>query len=100
MTAFAQKLADLTGVAPTRLERLAGGDLSEILLVPRSEGPPLVAKGGPNVTAEAAMLRALAAAGARVPTVEGEYDTILLIDHISNDGVMSPNAATGMLTVL
>jgi fructosamine-3-kinase len=92
MTAFARRVADLTGVAQGRLERLAGGDLSEVLLVPRAEGPPLVAKGGPNVTAEAAMLRALAAAGVQVPAVEGEYDTILLIDHIPNDGVMSPNA--------
>ena len=92
MTAFAQRVADLTGVAPTRLERLAGGDLSEVLLVSCLDGPPLVAKGGPNVTAEAAMLRALAAAGARVPAVEGEYDTILLIDHVPNDGVLSPKA--------
>lgn len=92
MTAFAQKVAELTGVAEARLERLAGGDLSEVLLVPRGDGPPVVAKGGPNVAAEAAMLRALAGAGARVPTVEGEYGPILLIDHIPNDGVMSPNA--------
>src|SRR6186713_1662378 len=92
MTAFAQKVAELTGVAWTRLERLAGGDLSEVLLVPRAEGPPLVAKGGANVATEAAMLRALAGAGAKVPTVEGEFDHILLIDHIPNDGVMSPNA--------
>ncbi len=92
MTVFAQRVAELTGIAEDRLERLAGGDLSEVLLVPRGDGPPLVAKGGPNVAAEAAMLRALAAAGARVPAVEGEYDTILLIDHILNDGLMSPNA--------
>ena len=92
MTAFAQKVAELTGVAESRLERLAGGDLSEVLLIPRGDGPPLVAKGGPSVTAEAAMLRALAGLGTRVPTVEGEYDTILLIDHVLNDGVMSPNA--------
>ena len=92
MTAFAHKVAELTGVAGTRLERLAGGDLSEVLLVPRGEGPPLVAKGGANIAAEAAMLRALANTGARVPAVEGEYDTILLIDHVLNDGLMSPNA--------
>lgn len=92
MTAFAQKVSDLTGVAESRLERLAGGDLSEVLLVPRGDGPPLVAKGGPNVATEAAMLRLLAGIGARVPGVEGEYDTILLIDHVLNDGVMSPNA--------
>ena len=92
MTGFAQKVADLTGVAEGRLERLAGGDLSEVLLVPRGDGPPLVAKSGPNVAAEAAMLRTLAGIGARVPTVEAEHDTILLIAHVPNDGVMSPNA--------
>ncbi len=92
MTAFVQKVAELAGVAEGRLERLAGGDLSEVLLVPRGDGPPLVAKGGPNVSAEAAMLRALAGTGTRVPGVEGEYDAILLIDHVLNDGVMSPNA--------
>lgn len=91
MTTFARKVADLTGVAESRLERLAGGDLSEVLLVPRV-GRPLVAKGGPNVSTEAAMLRALAGVGAKVPAVDGEYDTVLLIDHIANDGVMSPNA--------
>lgn len=92
MTVFAERVAELTGVSEDRLERLAGGDLSEVLLVPRGGGPPVVAKGGPNVTGEAVMLRALAAAGARVPAVEGEYDGILLIDHIPNDGLMSPNA--------
>ena len=56
MTAFARKVAELTGVPESRLERLAGGDLSEVLLVPRGEGAPVVAKGGPNVAAEAAML--------------------------------------------
>src|SRR5205085_2671465 len=49
MTIFAQRVAELTGTVESRLERLAGGDLSEVLLVPREEGPPLVAKGGPNV---------------------------------------------------
>lgn len=92
MSAFARKVSDLTGVPESRLERLAGGDLSEVLLVPRAEGPPLVAKGGPNVGAEAAMLRALAAAGAKAPAVEGEFGDILLIDHVANDEVMSPRA--------
>jgi len=92
MTAFAQKVSELTGVAESRLERLAGGDLSEVLLVPRGDGPPLVAKGGPNVTTEAAMLRTLASLGTRVPGVEGEYDSILLVDHVLNDGLLSPRA--------
>ena len=91
MTAFSQRVADLTGVAAERLERLAGGDLSEVLLVPRA-GAGLVAKSGPSVGAEAAMLRALAGVGIRVPAVVGEHDGVLLLDFVAHDGVLSPNA--------
>jgi fructosamine-3-kinase len=92
VTAFSQRVAGLTGVPQSRLERLAGGDLSEVLLVPRDGGPPLVAKGGPSLVTEAAMLRALAAAGVPAPTVEGEHDGVLLIAHVANDGLFSPHA--------
>ena len=92
MTAFSQRVAALTGVAEERLRRLAGGDLSEVLLVPRDDGPPLVAKGGASLATEAAMLRALAAAGMPAPAVEGEHDGVLLIAHVENDGLFSPHA--------
>ena len=92
MTAFSQRVAALTGVGEERLERLAGGDLSEVLLVPRGEDEPIVAKGGPSVAAEAAMLRALAGAGLPAPAVAGEHDGVLLISHVANDGVFSPRA--------
>lgn len=92
MTAFAQRVAALTGVAEARLERLAGGDLSEVLLLRRPDGRRTVAKGGMAVATEAAMLRALAAAGMPVPHVEGEHEGILLLEHIPNDGVFSPLA--------
>jgi len=91
VTAFSRRVADLTGIAEERLERLAGGDLSEVLLVPRPEGA-IVAKSGPSVGSEAAMLRALAGAGARVPAVVGEHDGVLLLEHVAHDGVLSPNA--------
>jgi fructosamine-3-kinase len=91
VTAFSQRVADLTGVDEGRLERLAGGDLSEVLLVPRPEGD-LVAKSGLSVGTEAAMLRGLAGAGIRVPAVVGEHDGVLLLQHVINDGVLSPNA--------
>lgn len=91
MTAFSQRVAAVTGVAEERLERLAGGDLSEVLLVPRPEGAA-VAKSGPSVGTEAAMLRALAGAGIRVPGVVGEHDGVLLLQHVAHDGVLSPNA--------
>lgn len=91
MSAFSQRVAELTGVAEDRLERLAGGDLSEVLLAPRPEGA-VVAKGGPAVAVEAAMLRALSGAGVPVPTVEGEHESVLLLGHVENDGVFSANA--------
>ncbi|HET9639035.1 MAG TPA: fructosamine kinase family protein [Allosphingosinicella sp.] len=92
MSAFARKVAELTGVAESQLERLAGGDLSEVLLLKRPDGRCTVAKGGPAVATEAAMLRALAGAGVPAPVVEGEHDGVLLLEHVANDGVFSPNA--------
>jgi fructosamine-3-kinase len=91
VSAFSRRVAELTGVPEHRLSRLAGGDLSEVLLVPRETGD-LVAKGGPSVATEAAMLRALAGAGAPAPAVEAELDGVLLLAHVRNDGLFSPHA--------
>lgn len=92
MTAFGQRVAALAGVPAERLERLAGGDLSEVLLLRRLDGRCAVAKGGPAIATEAAMLRALARVGVPVPMVEGEHESALLLEHIPNDGVFSPHA--------
>jgi fructosamine-3-kinase len=92
MTAFARRVASLTGLAEDRLERLAGGDLSEALLVRRPDGRCSVAKRDLTSGAEAAMLRAIAAAGVPAPVVEGEHDGILLLGHVPNDRVFSPAA--------
>jgi fructosamine-3-kinase len=92
MTAFARKVAELTGVAEDRIERLAGGDLSEVLLLRRPDGRCTVAKGGAAIGTEAAMLRALAGAGVPVPMVEGEHENVLLLEHVPNDGVFSAKA--------
>ena len=92
MSAFARSVAMLTGVAEERLRRLAGGDLSEVLLVERPDGRTVVAKGGPATGAEAAMLRAIADAGVPTPSVEGEFDGVLLIAHVENDGAFSARA--------
>jgi fructosamine-3-kinase len=92
VTAFSQHVAGLTAVAEDRLERLAGGNLSELLLVPREGGAPLVAKSGPSLATEAAMLRALAAAGVPVPAVEAEHEGVLLLTHVEHDGLFSPHA--------
>lgn len=92
MSAFSRRVATLTGVGEERLERLAGGDLSEVLLLRRPDGRCTVAKGGPTVATEAAMLRALAAAGVPAPAVEGEFEGVLLLEHVENDGLFSPAA--------
>lgn len=92
MTAFARRVAELTGVPEERLERLAGGDLSEVLLLRRPDGRCTVAKGGAAVGTEAAMLRALAGTGVPVPMVEGEHENVLLLEHVPNDGVFSARA--------
>ena len=92
MSAFARRVAELTGAPEDQLERLAGGDLSEVLLLRRPDGRCTVAKGGPASGTEAAMLRALAAVGVRVPQVEGEHDNVLLLEHVPNDAVFSANA--------
>ncbi len=92
MTAFARRVAALTGVAENRLERLAGGDLSEALLIRRADGRASVAKRDLAAGAEGAMLRAIAAAGVPAPLVEGEHDGVLLLEHIPNDRVFSPAA--------
>ncbi|MGZ8336706.1 MAG: fructosamine kinase family protein [Allosphingosinicella sp.] len=91
MSAFARRVAALVGVDETSLERLAGGDLSEIFLVRREDGHESVAKGGPASGVEAAMLRTLAAT-VPAPRVEAEYDGILLLERIAHDGLFSANA--------
>jgi fructosamine-3-kinase len=92
VTAFAERVAELIGIEEGRLERLAGGDLTEVLLFRRPDGRCTVAKGGPAVGTEAAMLRALGGAGVPAATVEGEHQDVLLLDFVQNDGVFSPKA--------
>lgn len=92
MSGFSRKVAELTGVPEERIERLAGGDLSEVLLVRRPDGRTAVAKAGSAVGTEAAMLRSLAAAGIPTPLVEAEHEGALLLEHVANDGVFSAAA--------
>ena len=91
MSAFAARVAMVTDVAEDRLERLAGESLSEVLLVPRPDRP-VVAKSGPALETEAAMLRAIAAAGVPAPAVEGEHEGVLLLEYVANDGLLSARA--------
>jgi fructosamine-3-kinase len=63
-----------------------------VLLVPGGEGRDMVAKSGPQLTAEAQMLRTLAEAGVPVPAIEAEYGDVLLLEHVPNDRAFSPRA--------
>jgi fructosamine-3-kinase len=91
MSTLRRRVAEVTGVAEVSLERLSGGDLSEVLLVRRLDESTVVAKGG-LVSVEAAMLRVIAEAGVPAPTVEGEYEGVLLLEHIQHDGLLTPRA--------
>jgi len=92
LSAFESRVAVLTGVGEGRLERLAGGDLSQVLLVRRADGRLSVAKGGAAVPIEAAMLRSFADAAVPAPAVEAEHDGVLLLEYVENDRVFSPAA--------
>lgn len=92
MTGFARRVSQLAGVPEERLKLLTGESLSQVLLVRWPDGRASVAKSGPALASEAAMLRALSAAGAPAPKVEAEHDDVLLLEHIDNDGVFSARA--------
>jgi fructosamine-3-kinase len=92
VTGFARRVAALTGVAEDALEPLVAESLSDVLLVPRPDGGASVAKSGPAIATEAAMLRRLAGAGIPVPAVEAEHENVLLLEHVANDAVFSARA--------
>jgi fructosamine-3-kinase len=100
VTAFARRVAALTGVPEESLEPVAAESLSEVLLVRRPQAAPAVAKSGPAPATEAAMLRAIAAAGVPAPAVEAEHQDMLLLQHIENDGLFSPRAWSDIGTQL
>ncbi|HEX8216483.1 MAG TPA: fructosamine kinase family protein [Allosphingosinicella sp.] len=92
MSVFSARVAALTGVTEQSLEPLVAQSLSEVLLVRRPNGGISVAKSGPAVAVEAAMLRAILGAGVPAPAVEAEHEGMLILQHIENDAVFSPRA--------
>lgn len=89
MTDFSRKVEAVTGLSPDRIQLLASGSLSEVLLVRWPDGRRSVAKSGPATAVEADMLRALSAAGAPAPEVESEQDGVLLLEFVDNDGAFT-----------
>jgi fructosamine-3-kinase len=86
MGGFVTHVAKLTGADPASIRPLAGGDLSDVLLVEQEGSELLVAKSGPAVETEAAMLRAIRTAGVPAPEVVAVKGGILLLGHVPNDG--------------
>lgn len=69
--------------------RLAGGDLSEVVRIALEDGREAVVKGGPGPRVEAAMLRALAAAGAPAPGVLAVDDRVLVMAWVGGGGALA-----------
>lgn len=92
MSDFRRKVAALTAVPEQRIEPLASGSLSQVLLVRWPDGRRSVVKSGPAVGVEADMLRALRQAGVPAPRVEAVQDGMLQIEHVDNDGAFTDAA--------
>lgn len=85
----AKHAADLLGTRVMSRTPLSGGDLSDISIVEFSNGRRVVVKTGSSPVTEAAMLRALAAAGVPVPAVLAADDTVLVISLLEDRGGFS-----------
>ena len=90
MREMAARVEALLGVEVTSVARLGGGDLSAVYLVELESGR-LIAKQTPLAEAEAAMLRALAEAGAPAPEVLAAERGLLLMSRC--EGSSGPGSA-------
>lgn len=74
------------GASITGSRALHGGDLSEVALAALSDGRQIVLKRGALVAAEARMLRAITAAGARAPRVLAQSGDLLAMEALPETG--------------
>ncbi|MBK5958736.1 aminoglycoside phosphotransferase [Rhodoplanes elegans] len=95
MSALAFTGAALLGGRLVVAHSLGGGDLSEIVRITLEDGRTAIVKSGPAPPTEAAMLRAIAAAGATAPAVLAVSDAALVIEVLPAAG--SVDAAWGDL---
>lgn len=87
MSRLAETGAALLGAALRQATRMPGGDLSDIVRIVLADGREAIVKSGPAPPVEAAMLRALAAAGAPAPAVLAASDAALVIELLpAGDG--------------
>ncbi|SDI34631.1 fructosamine kinase family protein [Aliiruegeria lutimaris] len=82
MSDLGQQVQALFGQDPKSVRPLHGGDLSQVRSLVLEDGRSIVAKTGPLVGVETAMLRAMAAAQAPVPGVLGVAGQHLFLEHL------------------
>jgi fructosamine-3-kinase len=86
VTAPAEAAARLLGQPVVAERRLSGGDLSSVFHLTLADGSVCIAKQADAALAEAGMLRAISATGARVPAVRAADAGWLLMDAVDHDG--------------
>lgn len=80
--------AALLGGRLRRAEPLPGGDLSQILRIVLDDGRRAIVKGGPAPAVEAAMLQAIADAGAPAPAVLAVDAEALVLEELPTGGAL------------
>jgi len=88
MKTLAETGAALIGGELSRSEALSGGSLSQIVRITLTDGREAIVKNGPSPATEAAMLNAIAAAGAPAPAVLAVSGDALVLELLPNDGLL------------
>jgi len=88
MKTLAEAGAALIGGTLSRSEALSGGSLSQIVRIALTDGRGAIVKNGPSPAAEAAMLKAIAAAGAPTPAVLGASEEALVLELLPDGGAL------------
>ena len=94
------RIEAIVGSPVASARKLAGGDLGGATRIELSDGRILVAKDGPLVEREGAMLRAIAATGVPAPQVHHAADGLLLMDFIEADGAKGWQSLAEALALL
>lgn len=89
MNRIVRDAESLLGTSVAAAQPLTGGNLSSVYEVELPGGERLVVKPGPDVAAEAAMLRAIAATGAPAPAVAATGSDLLVMERLPSGGRLS-----------
>jgi len=89
VSATAEAVTRLLGLEVVAVRDVSGGDLSSVSQVTLANGDTLIAKHAIGATAEAGMLRAIAATGAPAPAVYAADEAWLLMEDVPAQGGMA-----------